>query len=352
MLNFIKSKFINKNLFRNAKKIAFNGNLRYFTNYEMSNITVSDLYDFNEDQIAFRDNIREFVEKKIEPQAYESNLHNKFNIELFKELGQSDLLGITIPEEFGGQNLDATSACILYEEMSYSDPAIALSCIAHSILCAHNLNINGSIEQKKRWLPDLCNGNKVGGIAITEPRSGTDVLNMDTHYEKKNNEYILNGSKLYVTNTSYGDMFLVYGRDIKAFDDPSSKRKISLFMVEKNMPGFEQNRMIYKHGVKASPYGELSFHNVHIPKENLIGEEGKGLIPMMRNLEIERLTLAAQSLGIIRRCLVEMIKYSKTRTIGKNKLLCESDEAIRKITNAYGKYCDGGCKVYSCARHV
>lgn len=209
-------------------------------------------------------------------------MKGKFNRPLYEKLGKNHLIGVTIPEKYGGLGLEATEACILFEELSYSDPAFALSLLAHSVLCCHNLYKNGTKSQQSRWLSDLCNGKKIGGIGMTEPNSGTDVLNMCTNYEVKGKDVILNGSKIYVTNTGIGDIFLVYGRDITTMNNKNKRKDgISLFAVEKDMEGFTQHRMLNKHGMRASPWGELSFHNVIIPKENIIGKLGEGTIPMV-----------------------------------------------------------------------
>ncbi len=263
-----------------------------------------------------REMVKKFVKSEVEPQALEHDKNEQFNLNLFKKAGNLGLLGITIKEEsLGGVGLDATASCLVHEELSYSDPGFCLAYLAHAVLCAHNLYEHGNEIQKKMWLPRLCSGEWVGAMAMSEADAGTDVLSMQTkaRYDNKG-FYILNGRKMWITNgvtTDQGDLVdacLVYTR---LEDRPG----ICLFMVEKNFSGFKAGQLIKnKTGMRASYTSELVFDNCRVPESHLIGEAGKALSPMMKNLEIERLTLAAMSVGIARRALNEMNKYATQRT--------------------------------------
>jgi len=184
-----------------------------------------------------RETVRKFVEAEVEPQAIQFNREEKFNRPLFNQCGDMGLLGITVPVEYGGSGMDAVAASIVHEELSYSDPAFCLAYLAHSMLFVNNLTWNGNEEQKNKFLPDVCSGAKIGGMCMSEPGVGTDVLAMRTTAEKKGDEYVINGSKMWITNgavseTETGDVFLVYAR---ASEKPND---ISLFLVEKGTPGF------------------------------------------------------------------------------------------------------------------
>ena len=196
-----------------------------------------DLFNPTEEHQMLRDTLRKFVETEVEPQAIEFNRNEEFNMDLYKQCGELGLLGITVPVEYGGSGMDAAAAAIVCEELSYSDPAFCLSILAHSCLFVNNLTWNGNEEQKHKYLPDAISGATIGGMGMTEPAVGTDVLGMSTTAEKQGDHYILNGSKMWITNgaindTETGDVFLVYARTSAKGND------ISLFLVEKGMPGF------------------------------------------------------------------------------------------------------------------
>ncbi|RME59877.1 MAG: isovaleryl-CoA dehydrogenase, partial [Candidatus Dadabacteria bacterium] len=255
--------------------------------------------------------LRQFVKDKVEPQAQEFNEKENFNKKLFKELAPLGLLGITAPVQYGGSEMDATSVVITHEELSYSDPGFCLAYLAHSILCVNNIATNGSPAQKEKFLPKLCSGEAIGAMALSEPGCGTDVLAMQTTAEKKDNTYILNGRKMWITNGTVDegetpcDVVVVYARSNITGSAPPEK--ISTFIVTKNTPGFSVGQKITgKLGMRSSNTAELCFDNCCIPAENLMGKEGESLFHMMRNLEIERLSLAAMGLGIARRCLDTM----------------------------------------------
>jgi len=242
----------------------------------------------------------------------EQDQKEQFNLTLFKKLGPLGLLGITVDPEYGGSGMDTLSVIIVHEELGYSDPGLCLAYLAHTILCAHNIFINGSPEQKQRWLPPLCSGEWIGAMAMSEAEAGTDVFSMKSTFTKSKEHFLLTGRKMWITNGTIDeddtppDCLLVYAQ--------SKKKSISTFVVEKNFTGYEVGQKIKgKTGMRSSNTAELVFNQCRIPLNNLIGNEAESLKHMMRNLEIERLSLAAIGLGIARRCLTEMNKYASER---------------------------------------
>lgn len=313
-----------------------------------------DLYNPTPEHAMLRETVKSFTEAEIEPQAHEHDRKEKFNLDLFKKVGELGLLGITVPEEFGGAGMDPTAATIVHEEMSASDPGFCLAYLAHSMLCVNNLAVNGSEEQKKKYLPKLCSGEWIGAMAMSEPAVGTDVLGMQTTAVKKGDQWVLNGRKMWITNGAIDDnktpcdVVLVYAKT----GEKNGRALISTFIVEKHHKGFEVGQKIHdKLGMRASNTAELVFQDCHIPVENLIGHEGDSMLHMMRNLEIERLTLAAQSLGIARRSLEIMNRYGKEReAFGKS--LSHFGQIQRYIADSYAEYKAARCYVYETARRL
>lgn len=289
---------------------------------------------------------------QVEPQALQYNRTETFNLPLFKRLGSElGLLGLTAPCEYGGSSMDATAVALVHEEISYSDPAFCLSYLAHSVLFVNNLSVNGSNKQQSMFLPAVCDGDKVAGMCMSESGAGTDVLGMNTRatFDREKRAWILNGNKMWITNGTItgketGDIYLVYA---KTGDDRSD---ITQFVVEKGMSGFYLGQKIEdKCGMRASPTAELVFENVAIPQDtHVVGKVGSATICMMRNLEIERVALAAMALGIARRCIDEMIKYSKERR-AFGKATIEFGQIQKNISESYAEYMAGKCFVYSVA---
>lgn len=296
----------------------------------------------------------------MEPQAEHYNKTETFNVDLFRKLGTmtvdsgsgSDglgLLGLTVAEEYGGSGLDATAVILVHEELSYADPAFCLSYLAHSLLLVNNLSVNGSAEQKQRFLPSACSGESIGGMCMSEPGAGTDVLGMKTKavYDAEQKGWILNGTKMWITNGTVdgettGDLFLVYARTGTGLHD------ITQFVVEKNMEGFALGQKIRdKLGMRASVTAELVFHNVFVPEANVVGDVNKAIRCMMRNLEIERIGLAAMGLGIARRCLDEMKLYATQRSAFGSRDLLEFGQIQRLVAESYAEYMAGRSYVYA-----
>jgi isovaleryl-CoA dehydrogenase len=307
---------------------------------------VSDLFNPTSEHRALRELVRSFTEREVDPQAESFDHAERFNRELFGQLGELGLLGITVEERFGGSGLDPVAAVIAHEELSAADPGFALAYLAHSMLFANNLQVNGSDAQRRKYLPDACSGKKVCGMCMTEPGAGTDVLGMQTTATKRGDRYLLSGAKMWITNgavsdTELGDTFLVYARI-----EGQPRSQLSMFIVEKGMPGFSLGQKIKgKLGMRASTTAELVFEDCEVPGENLVGSEGAATMCMMRNLEIERVTLAAMSLGIARRSIEVMNRYASERT-SFGKPLRDFGQIQRYISQSYAEFMAGRAYTY------
>ena len=309
---------------------------------------MTDLFNPTEEHRALREMVRAFAEREVDPQAAEFDRAEAFNLPLFRKLGDLGLLGITVDERWGGTGLDAVAAVIAHEELAAADPGFCLAYLAHSMLFVNNLAHNGDDAQRARLLPRACRGQIVGGMAMSEPGSGTDVLGMRTTATRDGDAWVLNGAKMWITNgalsaTELGDVFLVYARS-----SPGS-RGVSLFIVEKGTPGFRLGQKIDgKLGMRASTTAELVFDDCRVPAANLVGEEGHAVFHMMRNLEIERVTLAAMSLGIARRSIEVMNRYAgERRAFGQP--LHDFGQIQRHIAESYAEYMAGRAYTYQTA---
>ncbi|NBX91728.1 MAG: isovaleryl-CoA dehydrogenase [Proteobacteria bacterium] len=266
------------------------------------------MIQWTSEQLLLKKTVEDFAKKELLPKAEEIDEKETWNEEAFKKMADLGLLGITVPEEFGGINLGAVEATLVMDILGEACASTTLSYLAHSILTVSNLCVNASAEQKKRYLPKLISGEWVGAMAMTEPGAGSDALGMQTKAEKKGNKYILNGSKTYITNGCYADALVVYART------GQGKKDISTFIVEKNFPGFRVSKKLKKMGMKGSPTAELSFDNCEVPIENLIGKENESVAHMMNNLNLERITISGISLGIAKACLDYSTRYAGERT--------------------------------------
>ncbi len=313
-----------------------------------------DLYNPTPEHAMLRESVAAFTKEEIEPQAHEYDRHEKFNLDLFRQVGALGLLGITVPEQFGGAGMDATAATIVHEEMSASDPGFCLAYLAHSMLCVNNLAMNGSDAQRSKYLPKLCSGEWIGAMAMSEPAIGTDVMGMQTTAVKSGNKYVLNGRKMWITNGTIDenktpcDLVLVYAKT----GEKNGRSLISTFLVEKTFKGFSVGQKIQdKLGMRGSNTAELVFQDCEVPVENLIGHEGDSMLHMMKNLELERLTLAAMSLGIARRSIEIMNRYATEReAFGKS--LNFFGQMQRYIADSYAEYKAAKAYVYETARRM
>jgi isovaleryl-CoA dehydrogenase len=308
-----------------------------------------DLFDPTQEHALLRETLREFVQREVEPQAAAHDRAEKFNRALFLRAGELGLLGVTLPAEYGGAGLDATAALQLYEELCTSDPGFALAVLAHSVLFAQNLAVNGNAEQKQRILPKAAAGEILCGLCMTEPAVGTDVLAMKTRARRDGDAYVLDGTKTFITNSGYdehtlGDAFVVYAA--------TGDRTLTAFLVEKGMPGFRLGQKWRdKLGCRASFTGELVFDGVRVPLANRFGEEGQGTLQMMRNLEAERLTLAGMSLGIAKRALRVMVDWANQRQ-SFGVLIREHGQIQRYIAETFAEYAAARALSYDVARKI
>ena len=315
-----------------------------------------DIANPSDEHSMLREMIRDFVNEKLEPQALEFDREEKFNLDLFRSLGEMGLLGITAPDEYGGSGLDATAAVIVHEELSASDPGFTLAYLAHSMLFVNNLAQNGSEEQKSRIIPLVSTGEWVGAMAMSEPDYGTDVLGLaTTATQRDDGSWQLNGRKMWITNgcidedNTPADIVWVYAR---TGTDSKGRSQISTFLVEKGMPGFSVGQKIVdKTGMRASNTAELVFEDCIVPAENIVGNLGESLIHMMRNLEIERLCLAAMSLGIARRSLSEMNRYATERSAFGQEIR-QFGQIQRYIGESWAKYRAMRAYIYDTALNI
>ncbi len=310
------------------------------------------IFNPTEEHQMLRDMVAGFVKEEVEPQALEYDRDEKFNLELMRKLGSLGLLGITADDKFGGSGMDATAAVIAHEELSYSDPGFCLAYLAHSMLLVNNFSVNAGVDLKSKYLPGMSDGSFIGAMAMSEPDAGTDVLGMTTTAELKGDKYILNGRKMWITNGCLDDNgtpadgVLVYAVTGK---ESSGRPQITTFFVKKDFKGFSVGQKIMdKLGMRGSNTAELVFENCEVPLGYRMGEEGDSLVHMMKNLEIERLTLAAMGLGIARRSLDAMVSYSNERE-AFGKPIHKFGQIQRYIADSYAEYMAAKAYVYNTA---
>jgi isovaleryl-CoA dehydrogenase len=296
------------------------------------------------EHVMLRQSVRKFVEEKIEPDAMERDAKEFFDLNLFRTLGDLGLLGLTAPEEFGGSGMDATAAVIVHEELACADPGFCLAYLAHSMLCVNNIAQNCNDEQKQKYLPKLCKGEWIGAMAMSEPQVGTDVLGMKCRAIKSSDGYLINGRKMWITNGSKdshnnpADVLFLYAKT------GEQKNAISSFIVEAGQNGYSVGQNLKgKLGMRASNTAEIVLEDCKLSLNHLVGKEGDSLLHMMRNLEIERLALAAISLGIAQRCLMIMTSYANERTAFDQPLI-KFGQIQKHIAESYAKY--QACRSY------
>lgn len=265
------------------------------------------MWFFTDEHRMLQETVRNFARTELAPKIEKLDDEEGFNREAFHKMGELGLLGITAQEAYGGSGLDCVAATIAMEEMAAVDASTTLSYLAHSILCVNQISNNGSEEQKKKYLPKLCSGEWIGGMGMSEPGAGSDALGMTTKAVKQGKDYVVNGAKTWITNGPVGDVFYVYA---KTGDD---KRALSTFIIERGMKGFSTGKKFKKMGMRASPTGELIFEDVKLPEANRVGEEGSSVKAMMKNLDIERITISGISLGCARACIEAATQYAKER---------------------------------------
>jgi len=287
-------------------------------------------FDLNQEQKLLKDTTRAFALKELEPIAESIDRADEFPGGMFKKLGEMGFLGCTIPTEYGGAGSDYLSAAIIEEELARISPSVALSYGAHSVLCADNLCRNGNEDQRKRYLPNLCSGKWVGALGLTEPGAGSDAVAIETIAEKDGDDYIIDGTKTFITNGPIADLVLLYAKT----DKEKGAKGISAFLVETGFKGFSVSKKLEKMGHRGSPTGELILDNCRIPAENLLGEENRGVAVMMSGLDIERAFLGAWGVGIAQGAFDLALNYSKER-VQFGRPISEFQLTQEKLANAY-----------------
>jgi isovaleryl-CoA dehydrogenase len=258
---------------------------------------------------ALRDSVQSFTADRIAPRADEIDRTNKFPRDLWPELGRLGLLGITVEEEYGGTGMGYLEHCVAMEEISRGSAAVGLSYGAHSNLCVNQLRRNGTEPQKRRYLPKLISGEHVGALAMSEPGAGSDVVGMRTRAERRGDRYVLNGSKMWITNGPEAETLVVYAKT----DPNAGARGISAFIIEKGFAGFSTAQKLDKLGMRGSDTCELVFQDCEVPQENVLGKVNDGVKVLMSGLDYERAVLAAGPLGIMQACMDAVLPYVHER---------------------------------------
>ncbi|PYF12781.1 isovaleryl-CoA dehydrogenase [Rhodobacter viridis] len=266
-------------------------------------------FDLGEDIAALRDMVQAWARDRLAPIAARVDRDNLFPNELWPEMGALGLLGITVPEEYGGAGMGYLAHVVATEEIARVSASISLSYGAHSNLCVNQLKLNGSPEQKRKYLPDLVSGAKIGALAMSETGAGSDVVGMKLRAEKRGDVYVLNGHKYWITNGCDADTLVVYAKT----DPGAGSKGITAFLIEKGMKGFSTSPHFDKLGMRGSNTAQLFFDNCEVPAENVLGAEGKGVRVLMSGLDYERVVLSGIGTGILMACLDEVVPYAQTR---------------------------------------
>jgi isovaleryl-CoA dehydrogenase len=268
-------------------------------------------FDFGlgEDADLLRRTVADFARDRIAPRADEIDRSNEFPRDLWPEMGALGLHGITVEEEYGGSGLGYLEHCVAMEEVSRASAAVGLSYGAHSNLCVNQIRRNGTEAQKHKYLPKLISGEHVGALAMSEPGAGSDVVSMRTRADKRGERYVLNGSKMWITNGPVADTLVIYAKT----DPTAGSRGITAFIVEKGMKGFAPAQKLDKLGMRGSDTSELVFTDCEIPEENVLGAVGNGVNVLMSGLDYERVVLAAGPLGVMQACLDVVVPYLHDR---------------------------------------
>jgi isovaleryl-CoA dehydrogenase len=271
--------------------------------------TASMKFDLGEDVEGVRDMVHRWAQERVKPMSASVDLKNEFPTELWTEMGALGLLGMTVDEDFGGSGLGYLAHTVAVEEIARASASVSLSYGAHSNLCVNQINLNGTPEQKVKFLPKLCSGEHVGALAMSEPSAGSDVVSMKLRAEKRNDHYRLSGNKYWITNGPDAETLVVYAKT----DPDAGSKGITAFLIEKSMKGFSTGAHFDKLGMRGSNTAELIFDDVEVPFENVLGEEGRGVRVLMSGLDYERVVLSGINIGIMAACLDEIMPYMAER---------------------------------------
>ncbi len=297
-----------------------------------------------------RDSVRSFAAERIAPIAAEIDRSDEFPRHLWPEMGALGLHGITVEEEYGGANMGYVAHCVAMEEVSRASASVGLSYGAHSNLCVNQIRRCGTEAQKRRYLPKLISGEHLGALAMSEPGAGSDVVSMRLRAEKRGDRYVLNGTKMWITNAHYAETIVVYAKT----DPDAGPRGITAFIVERGFKGFRPAQKLDKLGMRGSPTSELVFEDCEVPEENVLGQVGGGVRVLMSGLDYERAVLAAGPLGIMQACLDIVVPYVHERRqfgqpIGEFQLIqakladmYTTLNACRAYVYAVARACDQG----------
>lgn len=289
---------------------------------------------------ALRDMVRRWAQDRVKPIAADVDAKNIFPSALWKEMGELGLLGITVPEAYGGVGMGYLAHTIAVEEIARASASVALSYGAHSNLCVNQIALNGTPEQRAKYLPELCSGDHVGALAMSEAGAGSDVVGMKLRAEKRSDGYVLNGTKYWITNGPEADVLVVYAKT----DPDAGSKGMTAFLIEKSMAGFSTSAHFDKLGMRGSNTAELVFENVEVPFENIIGEEGKGVGVLMSGLDYERVVLSGIGTGIMAACLDEVMPYISQRK--------QFGQPVGNFQLMQGKIADMYTKMNSCRAYV
>src|SRR5687768_1142396 len=307
-------------------------------------------FDLGDTADAIRTTVRDFAQERIAPRADEIDRTNTFPRDLWPQMGALGLHGITVAEEYGGSGLGYLEHCIALEEISRASASVGLSYGAHSNLCVNQIRRNGTEAQKRKYLPKLISGEHVGALAMSEPGAGSDVVSMTTRAERRGDRYVLNGTKMWITNGPVAETLVVYAKT----DPDAGARGITAFLIEKGFPGFSTHQKLDKLGMRGSDTCELVFEDCEVPAENVLGAVGRGVGILMSGLDYERVVLAAGPLGIMQACLDVALPYVHERkqfgqpigtfqfVQGKLADMYVTLNACRAYVYAVAKACDRG----------
>jgi isovaleryl-CoA dehydrogenase len=307
----------------------------------MQNTRLSSLdFDLGPEIDMLRTTVRGFAEDRVAPLAAEIDRSDRFPVELWPEMGALGLHGITVEEEYGGAGMGYLAHCVAMEEVSRGSASVGLSYGAHSNLCVNQIRRNGTEAQKRKYLPKLISGEHVGALAMSEPDAGSDVVSMRLRADRKGDHYVLNGSKLWITNGHYADALVVYAKT----RPDAGPRGITAFLIEKGFKGFRPAQKLDKLGMRGSPTSELVFEDCEVPVENVLGTVDEGVQVLMSGLDFERAVLAAGPLGIMQACLDVVIPYVHDRR--------QFGQAIGEFQLIQGKIADMYTTMNACKSYV